>query len=416
MSQNPNGGPNYNPYGPNPSNPSNPNYPPTPGTAYGGQQQPSGPNPGYTPYPNPPSNPNPYQNPPSGPTPYQNPPSNPGSGTPNSSYGPYGPTYAPPPPGSQPTPMPPAPDTGGAYNPYDPTVMSQQPNSGVNYPPYTPTPPPLGVPPLPPSIQQPRRNNSRTVLIAVIALVVIVGGVLAVVFFNNHQQVVQQANGTATAVGRVTSTANAQASATVNAQATGTVVASHYPFSNNLVLNDPMTDDSHVGQYGWDENTSCSFSAGSYHALEGTAQHFHLCVANTPTFSDFTFEVQMAIKSGGNTAQGGVLFRADTNNDRFYVLFLDTQGNYELDIQANQSGTNTRTLKTGQVSGYATGFFQVHTVGIVAKGSQITLYIDQKQITQVTDTTYSGGQIGVISSYGSSSTEVVYNNAKVWQL
>ncbi len=396
MSQNPNGGPNYNPYGPNPSNPSNPNYPPTPGTAYGGPQPPSGPNP--------------YGNPPSGPNPYQNPPSGPGSGTPNSSYGPYGPAYAPPPPTPTPTP-----DTGGAsYNPYDPTVMSQQ-NLGAGYPSYTPTPPP-GIPPLPPSIQQPRRNNSRTILIAVIALVVIVGGVLAVIFYNNHQQAVQQADATATVVGGMTATASAQANATANAQATGTVVASHYPFSNNLVLNDPLTDDSHVGQYGWDENTSCSFSAGSYHTFEKTAQHFHLCVANTPTFANFTFEVQMAIKSGGATAQGGVLFRADLNNDRFYVLFLDTQGNYELDIQANQSGENTRVLRSGQVSGYATGFSQVHTIGIVAKGTQITLYVDQKQVTQVTDTTYTSGQLGVISSFGSSSTEVVYNNAKVWQL
>lgn len=399
MSQNPNGGPNYNPYGPNPSNP---NYPPTPGTTYGSPQPPAGPNPGYPPYANPPSGPNPYQNPPSGP------------GTPNSSYGPYGPTYAPPPPGSSPAPIPQGPDTGGPYNPYDPTMLSQQPNSGVNYPPYTPPAPP-GMPPLPPPTPQ-KTNNSRAVLTAVIALVVIVGGVLGVVLFNNHQQAVQQANGTATVVAQATGTVNAQSTATGVAQATATFSASHYPFSSNQVLNDSLSDDSHVGQYGWDENTSCTFSAGSYHTFEATAQHFHLCVANTPTYGNFTFEVQMAIKSGGTTAQGGILFRADTNNDRFYVLFLDTQGNYELDIQANQSGTNTRTLRSGQVSGYATGFSQVHTIGVVAKASQITIYIDQKQVTQVTDTTYTNGQIGVISSYGSSSTEVVYNNAKVWQL
>jgi hypothetical protein len=399
MSQNPNGGPNYNPYGPPASNP---NYPPPPGTAYGGPQPPAGPNPGYPPYANPPSGPNPYQNPPSGP----------GPGTPNSSYGPYGPTYAPPPPGNPP--MPQGPEAGG-YNPYDPTMMSQQANSGVNYPPYMP-PGPSGMPPLPPSTPQPTKNTSRTILISVITLIVIVGGVLGVVLFNNHQQAVQQANGTATAVAKLTGTANAQAVATGMAQATATFFASHYPFSSTLVLNDPLTDDSHVGQYGWDENTSCSFSAGSYHALEATAQHFHLCVANTPTYTNFTFEVQMAIKSGGVTAQGGVLFRADTNNDRFYVLFLDPQGNYELDIQANQSGSNTRTLRSGQVSGYATGLFQVHTIGVVARGTQMLVYIDQKQVTEVTDTTYTSGQIGLISSYGSSSTEVVYNNAKTWQL
>ena len=398
MSQNPNGGPNYNPYG---TPPPNPNYPPTPapGTGYGSPQPPSGPNPGYAP--------GPYGNPPSGPNPY-GPPSMPGSDTPHSTYGS---PYAPPPP---PTPMPSAPD---AYYPYDPTVMSQQ-NSGAGYPAYTPSSPMQPMQPMPTPVftPQPKKSGGKTVLIAVIALLVIVGGVLSLVFYNNHQQSILQAQATTTAQARVTGTAQAYAAATSQAQATATAVASHYPFSNNLVLNDPLSDNSHVGQYGWDVNDSCSFANGTYHAFEKNSGYVHLCMANTPTFSDFTYEVQMAIKQGGNGAQGGILFRANTASDKFYILYLDTKGNYDLDIQVNNNGNNNRTLKQGTISNYATGFFQVHTVAVVARGPQISLYVDNQLVAQVSDATYSGGQIGVLSSYGASLTEVVYNNAKVWQL
>lgn len=392
MSQNPNGGPNYNPYGPNLSNP---NYPPAPGTAYGGSQPPSGPN-SYGQYAPPP-------------------PSGPGDNTPHSSYGPYGTPYAPPPPGM--TPMPPTTDpVSGPYGPYDQTVLSQQ-NSSPSYPSYAPpSNPGFGVPPAMPPNPMPRKSNSKNVLIAVIALVVVVGGILGVVLYNNHQTAVQHANGTATAQAQVTGTAQAYARATANVQATATYISTHYPFSTNLVLNDPLNDNSHVSQYGWDVDPSCAFSDGTYHVYEKTANRVHLCVANTPTFTNFTFETQMAIKAGGSNAEGGVIFRADTTNDKFYILYLDTRGNYDLDIEVNNVGDNNRTLKQGTVAGYAAGFFQVHTIGIVANGSQISLYIDQKQIAQVTDTTYTSGQIGFISSYGTSPSDVVYNNAKVWQI
>ena len=400
MSQNPSGGPNYNPYE---QNPSNPNYPPNPNTAYGGSQPPSGPNSGYGQYAPPP---------PPGP-----------DNTPNSGYGSYNPpSYAPPPPS---TPMPPAPDPmSGPYGPYDPTVMSQQ-NSGPSYPTYgppsNPNLPPLsgqnfGLPPVPPMQPQPPRNNAKVVLISIVALLVILLGVLGVVLFNNHQTAVAHDNATATANSQAQSTAQAISRATASAQATATYVKSHYPFSTNQVLNDPLTDASNVGKYGWDVDSYCSFANGTYQDNEPNSGRLHLCMANTPTFTNFTYEVQMAIKKGGDGAQGGVLFRADLTNDQFYLLTLDTKGNYDLDIEVNNEGNNNRTLKTGTVPGYATGFFQVHTIGVVANGSQITIYVDQKQIAQVTDSTYTSGQIGVISSYGASATLVDYNNAKVWQI
>ena len=403
--------PNNNPYG------SNPNYPPAPGPAYG--QPSTGPNSNYGQIP---SGPNPYGQ-------YAQPPAGPGDPTSNSNYGsPYAP---PPPPASLVTPVPPTTDpASGPYGAYDPTVISQ--HSGANYPAYPPStgsqnypayPPPGGstypsyLPPggadfNTPSPQGPKKSNARTVLISVIALLVVVGGVLGLVLYNNHQTSVNNAHGTATSVA---STAQAYSQATAHAQATAAYVKSHYPFSSNLVLNDALSSNGNA-QYGWDTGSNCAFTNNTYQVTEDKSGYFAYCTASSVSFTNFTYEVQMSIQKGGDNAEGGVVFRANMNSSHFYVLYLSTTGYYDLDIQTNSNGTNTRTLKTGTVSGFASGFYQVHTIGIVANGSQISLYVDQNQVTQLNDTTYSGGQVGVISAYGSSSTVVVYNNAKVWQL
>ena len=264
-------------------------------------------------------------------------------------------------------------------------------------------------------MNQPPRQRSRSmgVLIAVIALLVIVGGIFGIVLFNNHQAAAAHDNATATA--RIFATT--QAAATAGAQATMTAVASTYPFSNNLVLNDPLTDSSHSSQYGWDDSGShCFFSAGSYHAFSDKSNTFYTCAATRENFTNFTLQVQMTIKTGGTAAEGGLIFRGNENNAQFYVLFIDTRGNYELDISVNSDGANDRTLQKGTVAGFHSGLNQVHTLAVVANGPQITLYVDQNKVTEATDSTYSGGQIGFIGTYGTSNADVAYNNAKVWQL
>ena len=415
MSQNPNGGqPNYNPYGPNPSNP---NYPASPGTAYGGSQPPSGPNPGYNPYP--------PANPPSGPDP----------NTPNSSYGPYGNNpYAPPPPPSTgpnpysnpPTPMPPNTGPNPYGDPYAPTVMSQNAPSNPGYstpsspgyPMYGSQPPVMDTtpPPMSPGMQPQRRGQGR-IIIAIIALVVIVGGaIFGVVAYNNNQTTLH-ANATATAV-NATSVANAHVTATAQVYATATAVASTYPFSNNQVLSDPLVDNSKG--VNWDNNRSsgCFFSGSAYHATEGKSGFYNTCAALKSDYSDFTFESEMVIKQGGDGAAGGLIFRADENNSKYYRLSIDNNGNYFILVIVDTTGTNgnARILKKGTASQFTTGLGQTNTLGIVARGNQYSFYVNSQLVTSFTDSTYTHGQIGFDVDFGTSATDVVFTNAKVWKL
>lgn len=423
MSQNPNDGPNYSPYG---QNPPNPNYPP--GTAYGGSPQPpSGPNPNYNPYP--------PANPPSGPNP----------NVPNSSYAPYGTPnpYAPPPP--------PGPVQGMGQNPYDPyapTTLSQNPISNPGYPNQvsspgypnqasnpgypsqvsspgypsqvsspgypaynsqggmmnTQTPPPMSAP------QPQPRGRGMTVLISVIALIVIVGGIVfGAVAYNNNQQTLH-ANATSTAV--------AQANASVTAVAAqATTIAKTYPFSNKQVLADPLVDTSKG--YGWDNDGKfCFFSGSAYHVADDQANTYSTCAAIQTDFTNFTFEAAMVIKGGGDGTQGGLIFRADENNNKFYRLAIDTTGSYFVLVSVDSTGTggNARQLKQGTASSFNTGFGATNILSIVARGDNYSFYVNQQLVGTFTDSTYAHGQIGFDVGYGTSKPDVVFTNAKVWQL
>lgn len=197
------------------------------------------------------------------------------------------------------------------------------------------------------------------------------------------------------------------------------VLLSHsmqYPFSTQLVLNDPLSDGSRIHLYGWainnDLNSSCAFVNGAY---ESTAhRNRSYCVARRASFANFTYEVQMTIRSGGVGAMGGVIFRHIMGTGKDYMFLLGANGSYALDVTSSYIAESI--LRSDVIPGFATGLNRTHSIGIVANGPQISIYVDQKFIVQVADSTYTRGQIGVLSSYGTASTIVDYTNAKVWQL
>jgi len=198
----------------------------TPGTSYGspppppGQSQ--GPTPDYGPY-----------------TPGSTPPGQ------NPNYGPYNP-YTP----NPPTPGPAVNPNYNPYDPYAPTVAGLGANADLN--PYTPQAPPAP----PPTQPRPRGVSGRVILLVVLALVLVVGGIaFGLVSYNTTQT--NNANATATAQTNGTQTAQAHLTATAIASATAYAIQHTYPFSNNLKLDDPLTDNSKGFQ--WQEIATVSF-------------------------------------------------------------------------------------------------------------------------------------------------------------
>jgi hypothetical protein len=362
---------------PDDPNPSNPHYPPTPETGY----------------------------------------SNPPANTPNSSSGPDNPTdptYTPPPMSdaqmNPPTPMPPS--TGpNPYDPYAQTVMRQQPSNPA-YPGDHPISGsgPMTIPP-PMQTPQPKRGRGRTVLLSVLALILIIGAsAIGVAVYNNHQN-----------------SLHASATATATAAA-ATAIVSNYPFSNELVLDDPLVDNSKGVNWNNDQTSGCFFSGSAYHVVDGQAGTYNTCVATGTNYKDFTLQVQMVIKSGDSgigsgLTGGGLIFRADEANSKYYRLSINQQGDYDVLVTINGTGANAHSLDSGRAEQFATGLGQTNTIAVVVRGDQITFYVNNQLVTPqpITDTTYTHGQIGFIADgpllpFNTSTTEVVYTNLKVWQL
>ncbi len=253
-------------------------------------------------------------------------------------------------------------------------------------------------------------STSRVMfLIGFIGLVFILGGGMFA-YANIHPNIQSHANASVTA----------QATARVTVQAatgTGTVSPSQDPYSpykGTLAFSDPLHDNSNG--YNWDEVTdsqgSCTFTAGAYHATATEPRSFHACTKAT-NFSNFAYQVQMTIVAGD---YGGILFRVDDTHAKFYCFRIGKDSSYELSLHTSSTRSGVQILKSGFSPAIKTGLNQVNVIGVVASGSGLDLYVNDQEIADVGDSTLSQGQLGVFAEATSTSTQVVYSDARVWRL
>jgi len=324
------------------------------------------------------------------------------------------PPYAPPPSGqgssgSYPPPQYPPQQPGAAPNPYSyPNPPSAPPPAYNQAGTYTPTPPPPTAP---------RRSSTGRILIIALVVLVVLAGIGAAIYIPLHNTQVANTNATATAqtngtaIAR-TATALSQAHATATAQniATATAVANTFPFSANVVLNDPLSDNSHG--YKWKTDSNCTFTGGAYHAAESTNNTYYTCPATGTNFSNFTYQVTMQVNKGDIA---GITFRGtEASSKNYSFIFSSKDGSYVLFLYT--SSTNPRTLQSGTATQFNTGLGQKNDIGVVARGSSIDLYVNKQKLASTSDSTLSSGQIGTIVYDTGDAADVSFNNAMVWGL
>jgi hypothetical protein len=203
---------------------------------------------------------------------------------------------------------------------------------------------------------------------------------------------------------------NSNATATTPV-ANGTTIANPYPpHQGTLVLNDSLVDNSHG--FKWDQrNSSCQFSSSAYHASTSIDSYSYFCVAYGTNFSNFTYEVEMTILKGD---AGGLFFRGDANNSKFYYLQFDPTGSFRLIIYTGH--TSSGTLAEGTISAFHTGLGQSNLIAVAAQQDRLALYVNHQLIKVVTNSTLSQGQIGLVATDYDHPTEVAFTDAKVWKL
>lgn len=230
-----------------------------------------------------------------------------------------------------------------------------------------------------------------------------------------HATATVNAQVTGTAVAYAHATATAQVRATAVAAATATALQTIYTqaTSSNPALFDPLT-----GNDGnnWDEGNAnggggCFFAGGSYHSSMPQKGFYLTCMAESSNVHNFAFQVQMTTLKGDG---GGLVFRSSNSNFHAYRFRVGHDGLYAL--VATLDGQHSSVLKSGASSAINTNPNAPNLLTVIARGSNMYLYINKQYITNVSDGTYSSGQIGMFAEDATNPTEVAFSHAEVWNL
>lgn len=250
------------------------------------------------------------------------------------------------------------------------------------------------------------------VLTVVVSLIIVSSGVLLFYSSVNYQIA------TNTAIAQ----ANASATALAQEEASATAIAStlhnpYPPYTGSIALYDPLSNND-LG-HNWDVasrggNSACQFAGKAYQSAN-TAKDLYsgtVCFAENTDFSDFTLQVQTVLEQG---MCGGIVFRGNskTNNfDRFVIC-----SNAWYDFRQCNGGYCDVVFANGLFSAINTQAGATNTLGVVANGVNITLYVNGKQILTASDSGFSEGQIGLVTS-GSNGTRTVamFRNVEVWAM
>jgi hypothetical protein len=189
------------------------------------------------------------------------------------------------------------------------------------------------------------------------------------------------------------------------------------PLTGSLAIDDPLRNN--TGSYNWPEDGmssgggTCQFNQGAYHVVMTRAESFHYCIAGNTGYSDFAYEVRMTIIKGD---AGGIIFRSDGLNSKFYYFRIGRDGSYSLYLYVDTVGTHARRLASGITPAIHTDLNHPNLLAVVARSDTLDLYVNNQKITRVSNNTYSSGQIGVAAAVDTDPTEVVFSNTRVWVL
>jgi hypothetical protein len=133
---------------------------------------------------------------------------------------------------------------------------------------------------------------------------------------------------------------------------------------------------------------------------------FAVCTAQATNFANFTYQVQMTILSGTTNDGGGLIFRSSGGSA--YRFRVGVNGSFDLVDQV-------QSLVSSSSPAIKTGLNQTNLLTVVARGSNILLYVNKQLIANVHDSLSSSGAIGMLAVDFTNPTDVAFNNAQVWQ-
>src|SRR5262249_10541260 len=126
----------------------------------------------------------------------------------------------------------------------------------------------------------------------------------------------------------------------------------------------------------------CLFTDGTYHVSQLLKDYFMDCSAHG-VFSDFAFEVQLTIVQGDC---GGIVFRNDGFGNFYKFSLCQNCDFYLYKYVSNRGGPDATYLASG--NSWTIPIGPQHKIAVVASGSIMTFYVNQRPISQIQDSSY----------------------------
>lgn len=184
-----------------------------------------------------------------------------------------------------------------------------------------------------------------------------------------------------------------------NATPTATVIPPLYQAS---LTSDPGS---------WVCNSSCSFRTDGYH-IQTPDNSVYASYTTNPVLSDMVIQVSAILAKGSQDSEMDVVFRIQQNDTLAGYLFrIFPDGTYQVSRSAPSTGSFTTLLDRIPSTALHSGLNQSNKLKILVKGSQLTFFINDKQVNQVNDTKYTKGYIGLAA--GGKNAEAIFSNLLV---
>ena len=125
-------------------------------------------------------------------------------------------------------------------------------------------------------------------------------------------------------------------------------------------------------------------------------------------YADFTVSVDLTILRAGRSDRAGIYVRGDSNMDHDYRIDLNGDNTFDIAKEYLDSKNNPRTVvlaaPRGSLALNPPG--EQNTIKLVMSGSQLMLFINSLEVSSISDSDYSTGQVALFVHAGEHSKGV----------
>jgi len=173
-------------------------------------------------------------------------------------------------------------------------------------------------------------------------------------------------------------------------------------------------DDFSTPEGGWDETSDLQsvkkYENGQYHISVNARELFIWSTAGQD-LADFMVEVETTQVSGPNDNGYGLLFRFQDDR-HFYRFDISGDGFYFLSKRLENQWV---TLIDWTASPFIHKGQATNRLKVICQGSQISLYVNDRHLTDFSDVSYSHGDIGLFAgTLSQGGVHISFDNLKVW--